>query len=253
VIPANGHEGVCVRSGPKTDLTFDDSTPVLKSAEVIAICERIEALGPPALGESRLDHSEHFFRCLNNILGSIGGQVAESILHPDLPSLETPHDFSEALAFARIATITTPAVESLVQYAMTEAHSIIVQNIDVAHALVTELEKVGILSGEQVDVIIANTVAARAIAAEKVRRNEWSARISSAERFKLVIVDTNAADTSITMTGSPDISELISVDAKPSSTIANALAPCRERSNESDMRGACMRCGVGQGQLCLER
>lgn len=26
--------------------------------------------------------------------------------------------------------------------------------------------------------------------------------------------------------------------------------PCREQSNESDMRGRCMRCGKEQGQIC---
>jgi hypothetical protein len=61
----------------------------------------------------------------------------------------------------------------MIQYATAEANAILSANLDIAHALVDALEKAGVLSGEQVDAIIAGAIAARAAEAERVRRKDW--------------------------------------------------------------------------------
>ena len=189
VIRGNGFEGRCIRSGPASSLTFDDSdAPALLPDEVIGICERLESLGSPELGTSRIETAESYVRGLNNVIGLLAGEVCETILHPDLPSLGAQHDHDEALAFAKITVIASPSITSMLSYARAEATAIIFANIDIARALVDALEKAGALSGEQVDAIISATVAARAVEAERIRRADWKARERNAATFKRVVV-----------------------------------------------------------------
>jgi hypothetical protein len=179
-----GFEGRCIRSGPKSSLTFDDSgAPAMQPDEVIGICERLEALGGPELGTSRIAEAEFYVRGLNNVVVLVAGEAAELVLHPDLPSLGTQHDFDEARAFAKVTVFASPAVAAMIEYAKAEATAIITSNIDIARALVEALEKAGVLSGERVDEIIADTIAARAVAAEKIRRIDWQARQGNAAKF----------------------------------------------------------------------
>ena len=189
VIRGNGFEGRCIRSGPASSLTFDDSdAPALSPDQVIGLCERLESLGSSELGTSRVETAEHYVRGLNNIIGLVAGEAAELVLHPDLPPLGAQHDFTEAAAFAKITVIASPAVEAMIAYAKAEATAIITANIDIAHALVDALEKAGALSGEQVDQIIGAAVAARAAEAERIRRADWKARQRNAATFKRVVI-----------------------------------------------------------------
>jgi hypothetical protein len=185
VIRGDNFEGRCVRSGPVSSLTFDDSdtTSVMQHDEVISVCERLERLGGPEIGTSRIETAEYYCRGLNNVVALVAGEACELLLHPDIPSLGAQHDLTEAKAFARITVFASPAVEAMIQYATVEARSIISANLDIARALVAALEKAGQLSGEQVDEIIADTIAARAVAAERIRRNDWKARQLSAATF----------------------------------------------------------------------
>jgi hypothetical protein len=185
VIRGDGFEGRCTRSGPVSSLTFADSdtTSVMQPDEVIGICERLEALGGLEIGTSRIETAEYYCRGLNNVVVLVAGEAAELILHSDQPSLGAQHDFDEAKAFAKITVFASPAVQALIEYAKAEASAIINANLDIAHALVAALEKAGQLSGEQVDEIIADTVAARAAKAEKIRRNDWKARQLRAATF----------------------------------------------------------------------
>jgi hypothetical protein len=178
VIPDRGFEGRCVRSGPASALTLDDqcleqaSDSVMYPDEMISICERLERL-TPEIGSPRIESAEFYIRGLNNVIALVAGEAAELLLHPDLPPLGAQHDFVEADAFAKITVIASPAVAAMVAYAVAEATAILSANIDVAKALVDALETAGVLSGEQVDMIIAGAIAARAADAERVRRNDW--------------------------------------------------------------------------------
>jgi hypothetical protein len=184
IIRGNGYEGHCTRSGPVSSLTFEDNDePALQPEQIIGICERLEALGTPELGTSRISTAENYIRGMNNIIALVAGEAAEIVLCPDLPPLGTQHDFDEAKAFAKITVIAKPAVAAMIEYAKAESRAIISENLDIAHALVEALIDAGELSGEQVDTIIADAIAARAVKAEKIRRKDWNARQRSADRF----------------------------------------------------------------------
>jgi len=202
VIPDRGFEGRCVRSGPVSSLTLDDQclehrdelnagaqfgvteadAPVMYPDEMISICERLERL-TPEIGSPRIESAEFYIRGLNNIIALVAGEAAELLLHPDLPPLGAQHDFVEAVAFAKITVIASPAVAAMVSYAKAEAIAILSANLDIAQSLVAALEKAGVLSGEQVDMIIAGAIAARAAEAERMRRLDWQQRERNAAMF----------------------------------------------------------------------
>jgi hypothetical protein len=181
IIPGGGYEGMCRRSGPITELTFDENTPD-KTDEIVDTCARLERL-TPILGSNRVESSEYYIRSQNNVIELVAGECAELVLYPDLASLGATHDFVEADSFAKIAVAAQPAVAALIAYCRAEATALLTENRDILDGLVEALVASGQLSGEQVDEIIAETIAARAVKAEKIRRNDWKARQRSAATF----------------------------------------------------------------------
>jgi ATP-dependent Zn protease len=141
------------------------------------------------LAKSRIESAEYYIRGLNNCIGLLGGEACEMLLHPDQPSLGAQHDFDEAKAFARITAFTSPSVSALLEYARAEAIGILSANLDIVRTLVAALVEAGQLSGTHVDEIIAATIAARAVEAEKIRRTDWKARQRSAATFLKGLAD----------------------------------------------------------------
>jgi hypothetical protein len=180
IIPGQGYEGRCTRSGPPSQLNLDEN-PEAKTDEIVDVCEQLERMAPE-VGSGRVADSEAVVRAQSLIIELLGGEVAERILHPDCPSLGAKHDFVEANAFARIAVAASPAVAALLAYCEAEAKALILANIEIVHALVEALIERGILTGDEIDAIIAREVAAKALANERARRVAWR------------IVEKNAAD-----------------------------------------------------------
>jgi hypothetical protein len=52
--------------------------------------------------------------------------------------------------------------------------------------------------------------------------------------------------------GSPAAADCFDLDAAQPAAAAQPQ-PCREQSNQSDLRGRCMRCGAEQGEVCPQR
>jgi hypothetical protein len=181
IIPGDDFEGKCVRSGPPFDLTLQENYED-KTQEILTVCERLEQL-TPEIGTPRSESGDIYIRSQNNIIALVAGEVAESLLHPDLPSLGSTHDGIEARAFARIAVAASPAVEALINYAAAEATALLTANRDMVDALVEALIDAGELSGTRVDEIISECVVARAVAVEKARRADWKTRQRNATEF----------------------------------------------------------------------
>jgi hypothetical protein len=151
-----GYEGRCIRSGPPSQFVFDDQNPEPQTDEFVDVCSRLERMSPEC-GPGRVADSELVVRVQCMIIELVGGSVAETILHPDQPSLGAKHDHVEAAAFARVACAAgaSPAVAALISYAEAEALALLSQNLDILKRLVEELIEAGILSGEQIDEIIS--------------------------------------------------------------------------------------------------
>jgi hypothetical protein len=181
VIPGDGYEGRVIRSGPKSQLDFTEY-PRAGTDEIVDVCERLEHMAPE-LGSGRVADSEMYIRAQCLVIELLGGEVAEQILHPDQPSLGAKHDFVEANAFARVAVAATPAVAALLAYCEAEAAALIRANIELVHALVEALIERGILTGDEIDTIIARTISMQSIVEEKQRRAGWQRTVESAACF----------------------------------------------------------------------
>jgi len=180
IIPGDGFEGRVIRSGPKSQLDF---TEYLRAGtdEIVDVCAQLEHMAPE-LGSGRVADSEAVVRAQCLIIELLGGEVTEQILHPNHSSLGAKHDQIEANAFAKVAVAASPAVAALIAYCEAEAAALIRANIEIVHALVEALIERGILTGDEIDTIIAREVAAKALANERARRVAWR------------IVEKNAAD-----------------------------------------------------------
>ena len=108
--------------------------------------------------------------------------MAELILHPDHPSLganmirSRPTHSPRSLSPLRL-------VAALIKYCEAEAAALIRANIDIVRALVEELIERGILTGDQIDVIIAREVAVKALANERARLAAWKIVENNAAGF----------------------------------------------------------------------
>jgi hypothetical protein len=177
----NGYEGRRTRSAQPSSLDLTD-VPALETEQILSICERLERF-TPEIGSTRVESSEYLVRSQINITELVAGQCAELILHPELPSLGATHDFVEAAAFGRITVAAQSAVAALLKYCEAEASSLILEHIVIVRALVEALIERGTLSGDQVDEIISQSVAARLIKIEHQRRDDWRTRERSAAKF----------------------------------------------------------------------
>lgn len=185
IIPDQGYQGRCIRSGPPSQLIFDEHNPEAQTDEIIDVCSRLERMAPEC-GSGRVADSELVIRAQCMVIELVGGSVAEKILHPDQPSLGAKHDHVEAAAFARVACAAgaSPAVAALISYAEAEAAALLTQNLDIVKTLVKELIGAGAMTGDRVDEIISAGIAARGGEIERRRRDDWKARQASAAEFQ---------------------------------------------------------------------
>jgi hypothetical protein len=138
----------------------------------------------PELGSLRVADSEMYIRAQFLVIELLGGEVAERILNPDQPSRGAKHDFVEASAFARIVVAASPAVAALLAYCEAEATALIRANIEIVHALVEALSKRGILTGDEIYLIIARTISMQSVVEEKQRRADWQCTAKSAAKLQ---------------------------------------------------------------------
>lgn len=172
---------------------FDDAVSGLtdETAEIVSICEILEKL-TPEIGAGRVESAEYYLRAQTNCIALVAGEVAELILHPGTPVLGAMHDHIEARSFARVACASTSAATALISYARAEAQGLLLANLGVLRALVDAIVARGTLLRDEIDEIIAATLAQESVAAEHEARRRWQGIIDSASRFGLSIAAARA-------------------------------------------------------------
>src|SRR4030088_1471460 len=143
VVPGDGFEVRCVRSGPPSQLNLDEN-PEAETDEIVDVCQRLAEM-TPELGTGRVESSELYIRAQTVVIELVGGRIAELILHPELPALGAVHDDVEARAFAKVACAAPPAVKALIEYCEAEATALLKSNLPIVHALVAALVERGTL------------------------------------------------------------------------------------------------------------
>jgi hypothetical protein len=181
IVPGLGYEGRCMRSGPPSQLNLDEN-PEAETQEVVDVCARLEKL-TPEIGSGRVESAEFYVRAQINCTELVGGRACELLLYPDLPPLPAEHDHIEARAFAAVACAAPPAIGALIAYAEAEASALLEANLPVVLALVEVIIERGMLTGAEVDEVIAAAVAQKTRDEERSRRIEWARVQQSAANF----------------------------------------------------------------------
>jgi hypothetical protein len=108
--------------------------------------------------------------------------VAELILHPDHPSLGAKHDQVEANAFAKVAVAASPGC-CPDQILRSRGGGVDPSKYRYCSRVGRGAIERGILTGDQIDVIIAREVAVKALANERARRAAWKIVENNAAGF----------------------------------------------------------------------
>ncbi len=75
IVPGNGYEGRCVRSGPPSALNLASPVPEDETVEILSVCERLEQIMPEA-GDSRIECSEFYIRAQCSMIELVAGRPA---------------------------------------------------------------------------------------------------------------------------------------------------------------------------------
>jgi hypothetical protein len=148
----------------------DENRPAATTEEIINICAQI---GAPEIGMPRVQWAEEIIRAQTFCIELLAGTVCERVIFPHRTPLAALHDQLEARAFASVACASRDSIDAMLTYAEAEAEGIIRGQLGVVSALIDALVDKGTLMGDEVDLIIRDTIARKLMAAEHDRRKQW--------------------------------------------------------------------------------
>ena len=175
---ANGKYGGLVW-GPRHSVAFgmDDGAD-----DVPEICDKLRDLMPQD-GEPRSDAADIYLHALNSCIELVAASVAERMILEGEP-VPSVSDVEHTIKYASLVCRSPEADERFIRLCETMADDLLRPYGYVLIALSTVLRIRRTLSGEEIDNIIATTVAGFELAAEQARRRRWQQRVANAGRFK---------------------------------------------------------------------
>jgi hypothetical protein len=165
--------------GPKFESRFaadEESAP--------SLCEKIAGL-MPGLGEDRSSIADIVLHCHLRITELTAGTEGERLFCDGEPWFAAD-DERQARADASLITSSPAAAAALVDACRVEARELLRRHEHVVRALAAELLIRRTLDGDQIDLCIKQAVAAKAMADERARRDDWRFRQESARHFSAV-------------------------------------------------------------------
>jgi hypothetical protein len=165
--------------GPRHSVAFgrDDSAD-----DVPELCDSLRTLMPQD-GEPRGDAADIYLHVLNRCIELAAAAVAERMLLPGEP-VPSVSDVEQAVGLASLCCKSAEAVERFLDFCEQQAHDLLLPHGDVVIALSTVLRIKRTLDGAEIDKIISDLQARKALAAEHRRRDDWRKRELAASRFQ---------------------------------------------------------------------
>jgi hypothetical protein len=152
------------------------------SDDVPELCDKLRDLMPQD-GETRSDAADVYLHALNCCIELVAASVAERMLLAGEP-VPSVSDVEHTIKYALLVCRSPEAVKKFIGLCETMADDLLRPYGYVLIALSTVLRIRRTLSGEEIDNVIATTVAGFELAAEQARRRKWRQRIENAGRFK---------------------------------------------------------------------
>lgn len=145
-------------------------------------CARARALMP--IGESRLPASAFITNTINRGIELLAGLESERQLNGDYDTDIARADLSEAQLRAAAIAVSPEAAQHYVDLFHAESRLLVNQYWHVVRAVSECLIERQTLTGDEVNLIIAEAEATRAMAEGKARRAAWRETVARAEQFK---------------------------------------------------------------------
>ena len=138
----------------------------------------------PRPGESREDIEPWLRSVHENVVELLAGAAAESVMLGSANDRTARSDYQKAQRLARTICASDLSAEKFLEFAIIEAAELIEPYRDVLRALVDELVDQRKLDGDQVDRVIAATVAQRDHDREVAWKADWRGVIERASEFE---------------------------------------------------------------------
>jgi hypothetical protein len=151
----------------------------------VDLCEAMRAMlphdGEPIVGGSEI-HAQVRGRCVDLLSGAEG----ERLLCTDGPPWLAESDVIQAKRLASIVCSSAETAELFLAFCRAEAASLVAKHSASIRAVAAALIEHRTLSGDQIVAVVAESVAAKAMADERARRDDWRFRQESARHFSAV-------------------------------------------------------------------
>jgi hypothetical protein len=176
--PANDYSGAVwgKDNNPKIFFNKDSVTNCTDN------CSRARALAPP-LGVDRAasGFSKWMVVAITQMITCLAGATAEHLLD-GAPSKLSRHDEIIARKFAMSLVYCDSSVDSLLDYARTEARNILENHWSAVVAVAEVLLANGTVTAQQIDAAISDGLTRGAMKVEFARRSQWNAIVANAAR-----------------------------------------------------------------------
>lgn len=166
--------------GPRHSVAFgkDDDRD-----DVPEICDKLRDQMPQD-GEPRSDAADVYLHALNRCIELVAASVAERMLLEGEPA-PSVSDVEHTIKYASLVCRSPEAAQRFIRLCETMADDLLRPYGYVLIALSTVLRIRRTLSGEEIDDVIATTVAGFKLAAEQSRRRQWQRIVENAAAFKV--------------------------------------------------------------------
>jgi hypothetical protein len=183
--PVRGYEGLCWGVG---------HTEAFAEGRGNASDVR-EALAPlmPAPGEDHSSVSDVFGNVYSQCIELMAGRAAERMLLSDDDTLPAGDDHRQARELALLICRSEQAIDAFISHCDVAAGDLLMPYGDVVMVLSIVLRIKRTLEGPEIDEIISDAEARKAMAVEHSRRADWRAREMSARAFRQNVITPAAA------------------------------------------------------------
>jgi len=165
--------------GPRHSVAFgkDDD-----GDDVPELCDKLRDLMPQD-GEARSDAADVYLHALNRCIELAAAPVAERLLLAGEP-VPSVSDVEHTIKYASLVCRSPEVAQRFIRLCETMADDLLRPYGYVLIALSTVLRIRRTLSGEEIDNIIATTVAGFELAVEQARRRQWQRIVENASEFE---------------------------------------------------------------------
>ncbi len=163
--------------GPRHSVAFGND-----GDDVPELCDKLRTLMPQD-GETRSEAADVYLHALNCCIELVAASVAERMLLAGEP-VPSVSDVEHTIKYASLVCRSPEAAERFIRLCEAMADDLLRPYGFVLIVLAGALRIRRTLSGEEIDNVIATTVAGFELAAELSRRRKWQQRVANAGRFK---------------------------------------------------------------------